>query len=239
MYKVVKILSNINIEINLWLEDIAFSMVYTKFLIRYYIGGCIHFASECYKQIKNPNNKIINNIMPLLGKKFNIDNSNQNDTNINNCENCGNEECEDFRCKKDSNDTILYRQEEIHPNTVDEVDISNEEEVKPVFNKDMINSDIFIKYREDEIEEAKVISNHPEAETDLNKVMKAIAISEDIVNALKDQEIHYDDINKLNKLNEKLNRLYDRAKILSKEEHLRKKREMMENLVNNMLDEEM
>ena len=68
--------------------------------------------------------------------------------------------------------------------------------------------------------------------------MKAIAITEEIVSTLQDREIHYDNLGKLNKLMLKMNKLYERAKVLSKEESLKKKREMAESLMDDILNDD-
>ena len=93
-------------------------------------------------------------------------------------------------------------------------------------------------YTPEEIAEAKKISSFPELENDINKINKAISITEDILVTLQDKEIHYDNIGKLNKLMIKVNNLYNRAKELQKIEHLKKKREIAESLIDDFTDDE-
>lgn len=236
MHKLVKFISNVNININLILEDIAFSMTYTKFLLRYYIGGFIHFASECYKHIKNPaNSKILASLFPNLFNKISEISEHDSEEKPHDCEHCEKGECTEH---VEPEPVIITRQEEIEPEKVDNINNEEETNVKPVFNSELIHNDIFIKYSQEELNQAKVISNNPDAENDLEKIMKAIAITEEIVSTLQDREIHYDNLGKLNKLMLKMNKLYERAKVLSKEESLKRKREMAESLMDDILNDD-
>lgn len=238
MHKLVKFISNVNININLILEDIAFSMTYTKFLLRYYIGGFIHFASECYKHIKNPaNSKILASLFPNLFNKISDISEHESEEKPHDCEHCEKGECTEH-VVPEPEPVIITRQEEIEPEKVDNVNNEEETNVKPVFNSELIHNDIFIKYSQEELNQAKVISNNPDAENDLEKIMKAIAITEEIVSTLQDREIHYDNLGKLNKLMLKMNKLYERAKVLSKEESLKRKREMAESLMDDILNDD-
>ena len=236
MHKLVKFISNVNININLILEDIAFSMTYTKFLLRYYIGGFIHFASECYKHIKNPaNSKILASLFPNLFNKISEISEHESEEKPHDCEHCEKGECIEH---VEPEPVIITRQEEIEPEKVDNINNEEETNVKPVFNSELIHNDIFIKYSQEELNQAKIISNNPDAENDLEKIMKAIAITEEIVSTLQDREIHYDNLGKLNKLMLKMNKLYERAKVLSKEESLKRKREMAESLMDDILNDD-
>lgn len=239
MHKLIKFISTINIDINLVLEDIAFSMTYTKFLLRYYIGGFIHFASECYKHIKNPaNSKILATLFPgIFNKISEISEPDTVEEKPHDCEHCEKNECSEH-VEPAPEPVIISRQEEIEPEKVDNINQEEESNVKPVFNSELIHNDIFIKYSQEELNQAKVISNNPDAENDLEKIMKAIAITEEIVSTLQDREIHYDNLGKLNKLMLKMNKLYERAKVLSKEESLKKKREMAESLMDDILNDD-
>ena len=95
-----------------------------------------------------------------------------------------------------------------------------------------------MKYTREEIADAKRISANPNEENDIDKVYKAINITEDILSTLQDKDINYDNIGKLNRLKDKVNNLYTRAKQLEKIERNKKKREMAESLMDNLLDDE-
>ena len=247
MHRVIKLIRDVNININLFLEDIAFSMIYTKFLIRYYIGGGLNIASDIVAAIKNPNHqnhKWVNAIKTFLtsrGKSI-------DEVNVEyDCEHCKNGNCNEHHAKpnvnESKNEIVVYKQEEIRPNTVDPSTVDRVEEIeikpKPIFNSsEIINDDIFNKYSVEEIANAKRISASPEEENDLEKVYKAINITEDILSTLQDKEINYDNIGKLNRLKEKVNNLYSRAKQLEKIERNKKKREMAESLMDNLLDDD-
>lgn len=240
MHTIIKFIRDINININLFLEDIAFSMIYTKFLIRYYIGGGLNIASDIVAAIKNPNHqnhKWVNAIKTFLTSRGKtID---EIDVEYD-CEHSNHGNCNEHNeVKSDENNIeIITRQEEILPHTVDEVE-KVEIKPKPIFNSsEIINDDIFMKYTREEIANAKRISANPNEENDLDKVYKAINITEDILSTLQDKDINYDNIGKLNRLKDKVNNLYSRAKQLEKIERNKKKREMAESLMDNLLDDE-
>jgi len=119
MHKLIKFISTINIDINLVLEDIAFSMTYTKFLLRYYIGGFIHFASECYKHIKNPaNSKILATLFPgIFNKISEISEPDTVEEKPHDCEHCEKNECSEH-VEPTPEPVIISRQEEIEPEVV-------------------------------------------------------------------------------------------------------------------------
>lgn len=240
MHTIIKFIRDINININLFLEDIAFSMIYTKFLIRYYIGGGLNIASDIVAAIKNPNHqnhKWVNAIKTFLTSRGkNID---EIDVEYD-CEHCDHGNCHEHNEVKSDEDNIeiVTRQEEILPHTVDKVE-KVEIKPKPIFNSsEIINDDIFMKYTREEIADAKRISANPNEENDIDKVYKAINITEDILSTLQDKDINYDNIGKLNRLKDKVNNLYTRAKQLEKIERNKKKREMAESLMDNLLDDE-
>ena len=240
MHTIIMFIRDINININLFLEDIAFSMIYTKFLIRYYIGGGLNIASDIVAAIKNPNHqnhKWVNAIKTFLTSKGKtID---KIDVEYD-CEHCNHGNCQEHTEVKSDEDNIeiITRQEEILPHTVDKVE-KVEIKPKPIFNSsEIINDDIFMKYTGEEIADAKRISANPNEENDIDKVYKAINITEDILSTLQDKDINYDNIGKLNRLKDKVNNLYTRAKQLEKIERNKKKREMAESLMDNLLDDE-
>lgn len=238
MHRVIKYMIIINIEIDLFLEDFAFSMVYTKFLIRYYIGSILHFTSEFYKIIKNPNHKLFSIISPIFNKKkINAIDIEEIDNEKPDCEHCKSGYCDEHGTYKDDFIQVVTKPEKPIEN-IEKLNTGTDAKVKPIFNSEIINDDILTKYTPEEIAEAKKISSFPELENDINKINKAISITEDILVTLQDKEIHYDNIGKLNKLMIKVNNLYNRAKELQKIEHLKKKREIAESLIDDFTDDE-
>lgn len=229
MYMVIKYIVNLNISINLFLEDVVFSMLYTKFLLRYYIGGTINFASEFYKIIKNPNHpnyKWVSGILSIF--------KNKTTEEVHDCEHCDNVTCDENTYKTSEKE---IKREEIKPESVDIVE-PVEVKVKPIFNSEIINDDIFMRYTTDEIREARRISASPENENDIDKIYKTINITEDILSTLQDKEINYKNIGKLNKLTDKVNKLYNRAKELEKELHIKRKREVAESIMDDLLKDD-